>query len=97
MDLRKIAAFGVDYCTPATSLSVSLVTAYSSIACTLGTSISIPWPNYTVTPADCFIPEDFIFKDSAGNVLATGIVSVNWVAKTLTYLSCPCHSPYITI
>ena len=97
MDLRKIAAFGVDYCTPATSVTTSLATAYSSIAYYFGTSITIPWPNYTVTPTGCFIPVNFIFKDSAGNLLETGIVTVDWVAKTITYLSCTCHSPYVTI
>ena len=97
MDLRKIAAFGVDYCTPATSVTTSLATAYSSIAYYFGTSITIPWPSYSITPGDCFIPVNFIFKDSAGTLLAPGIVTVDWVAKTITYLSSSCHSPYIII
>jgi hypothetical protein len=84
--LRQVAAFGVDYCTSATSVTTSLVTAYTSID-NFGTSITIPWPNYSITPADCFVPVNFIFKDSVGNLLASGIITVNWVAKTITYLS----------
>ena len=77
--MRKVAAFGVDYCTPVTSLTASLVTAYTLIDYALGTSIVIPWPTYSVTPADCFIPVNFIFKDSMGSLLPDGVVTVDWV------------------
>jgi hypothetical protein len=39
ISLRKIAVFGVDYCSSATSVITSLVTTYSTIAYVLGTSI----------------------------------------------------------
>ena len=97
MNFRKIAAFGVDYCSPATSVTTTLVSAYSSITYVPETSIGIAWPNYTVTPADCFIPVNFIFKDSTGNLLAFGIVTIDWVAKSLTYLSSICQNHYITM
>jgi hypothetical protein len=64
VSLRKIAAFGFDYCSPAKSITISLVSAYSWIVYTSSSSILIPWPDYTVTPDNCFIPVDFVFKDS---------------------------------
>ena len=97
MDLRKIAVFGVDYCSSATSVSVTLLTTYAPISYALGSTITIPWPSYNVSPADCFIPVNFIFKNSLAVVLAPEIITVDWVLKTLTYVSSTCHSPYITI
>ena len=97
MDLRKIAVFGVDYCSSATSVSVTLLTTYAPISYALGSTITIPWPKYNVSPADCFIPVNFIFKNSLAVVLAPEIITVDWVLKTLTYVSSTCHSPYITI
>lgn len=96
MYLRKVAAFGVDQCTPATSFMAALVTAYTNITYTLGTSIVIPWPAYTVTPADCFIPVNFIFRDQSGTLLPNGVITVDWVAKTITYVSSTSYT-YITI
>ncbi len=92
--MRKVAAFGVDYCTPATSVTATLITAYSTIAYTLGTSIVIPWPNYTVTPADCFIPVNFIFMNSL-SLLPNGVATVDWVAKTINFISSTCYSSLV--
>lgn len=50
IEIRKIAAFGVDYCSAATSVSTTIVTAYASIPYVIGTTISIPWPTWTVIP-----------------------------------------------
>ena len=80
MGLRKVAAFGVDYCTSVTSIGATLVTAYSSINYIIGIPITIPWPTYTFTPTDCFIIVNFTFKDLGGNLLPAVEVTVNWAA-----------------
>ncbi len=96
IDLRKIAVFGDDNCSTATSVTTSLVTPYLTIAYVLGTTVSIPWPVWNITPADCFIPVNFIFKYD-NLELATGIFNVDWVAKTITYTSNTCHCPSVSL
>jgi len=53
-----------------------------------GSPIQIPWPSYSAVPADCFGLEDLQFRD-ANNVdlVASGVVTIDWVAKTITYNS----------
>ena len=97
MGLRKVAAFGVDYCTNPSSVTATLAAAYSTIFYILENTITIPWPMYTISPADCFIPVNFTFKNSGGFLLPSGEITVDWVAKTISFISSTCYSPYITI
>ncbi len=79
IDLRKIAVFGVDYCSTAANVAISLVTPYSTIFYVLGTTISIPWPVWNITPNDCFMPVNFIFKYNNIEVPADTFI-VDWAA-----------------
>ena len=62
-----------------------------------GNPISIPWPTYSVIPADCFGLEDLQFRDAANaDLVANGVVVIDWVAKTITYQN-PTGDAFITM
>ena len=67
------------------AITVASTSSYSQVVWTPA-AISIAWPSFTISPADCFGISDIEFRDSTGtDLLASGLFAVDWVAKTLTF------------
>lgn len=75
--LRKVAIFATD-CDTSTP-TVTLLTTYPLYEYKL-VPLSISWPSFSITPANCFALENLIFKDKNNNDLVLdGTVKIDWV------------------
>jgi len=51
-----------------------------------GEATPIPWPNYTITPENCYALQNLLFKDASNaDLVARGDIVVDLVLKTITY------------
>jgi hypothetical protein len=86
LNIHKLAVFQSQTCGTNTP-TVTLTTSYSPITAT-GSAITVPWPNYTIVPADCFGYSDILIKDCSGNDLVlAGLFTIDWVNKVITFNS----------
>jgi len=70
---------------PAITSDPILQTTYAPIVLG-GEATPIPFPNYTITPANCYALQNLLFKDASNaDLVARGDVVVDLVLKTITY------------
>ena len=51
-----------------------------------GEATPIPFPNYTITPANCYALQNLLFKDASNaDLVARGDIVVDLVLKTIKY------------
>jgi hypothetical protein len=70
---------------PQITVDPVLVTTYTPIVYG-GKATPIPWPTYTINPANCYAIQNFLFKDASNaDLVARGDVVLDLVLKTITY------------
>jgi hypothetical protein len=85
MHIRRVAAFGPMTCTNTPTPSYTLTTVYPTYEY-WGDPVSIAWPTWTITPTDCFGLQSLTFQDASNiDLVASGVVIIDWVLKTITY------------